>query len=120
MATLHFRTGVQFAFPADSLNGSIFYLPSWATLVMMALYCRHTGRPCSGALLAATLLFTLSLLLRTLDSALCPVWPLGIHFAWHLSNSLMLYLAATVVVPPSPRSAQARGRPAASAVRSVP
>lgn len=41
---------------------------------------------------AVTLLFAVSLTLRQLDRPLCPVWPLGTHFGWHLGNAMVLYL----------------------------
>ncbi|BFM06013.1 hypothetical protein GCM10025791_20620 [Halioxenophilus aromaticivorans] len=36
--------------------------------------------------------FTLALCFRTLDSLVCPLWPLGLHFLWHLTNGVVLYL----------------------------
>lgn len=91
--------GLQAALPPDFLNGSIFYLPTWISLPVTALYSKSTGRPGSGPLLAATLVFTLSLTMRTLDTALCSEWPLGTHFIWHLLNGLTLYLAANSLLP---------------------
>ncbi|HWN34417.1 MAG TPA: hypothetical protein VNP03_16825 [Pseudonocardia sp.] len=40
----------------------------------------------------ATGLFAVSLTLRQLDGPLCPTWPLGTHFGWHLCNAAVLYL----------------------------
>jgi hypothetical protein len=37
-------------------------------------------------------IFSLSLVLRTVDAAICPAFPLGTHFIWHLLNGLVLYL----------------------------
>jgi hypothetical protein len=42
------------------------------------------GLALGGALLC------LSLTARSLDQALCPAWPLGTHFLWHILNALML------------------------------
>jgi hypothetical protein len=36
--------------------------------------------------------FAISLAFRTADSALCPAFPLGIHFIWHVLNAVVLYL----------------------------
>jgi hypothetical protein len=91
--------GLQSLFPPDFLNGSIFYLPTWATLLVMALYCRHTGHPGEGLMLAAALVFTVSLVMRTADFALCGAWPWGTHFGWHILNGLTLYLAARALIP---------------------
>ena len=46
----------------------------------------------AGEFGAATGLFAISLTLRQLDGPLCPAWPLGTHFGWHLCNAAVLYL----------------------------
>lgn len=84
---------VQASLPADFLNGSVFYLPTWIALLLMAGYCRYTGRPQAGVLLAMSAIFSLSLVLRTLDAAVCSTFPPGTHFAWHLLNAWVVYLA---------------------------
>ena len=72
------------------LNGSLAYLP--AALVLTALACCH-GRvvpaSCSPSLPASSSL----LVLRTIDPLVCPSWPRGTHWAWHLLNALVLGLA---------------------------
>ncbi|MDB5801290.1 MAG: hypothetical protein JWL63_2229 [Rhodocyclales bacterium] len=77
------------------LNGSEGYLLPGAILCLFALGARRQARAAVPWLSAATLLFALSLTLRTLDMALCAAWPTGIpigtHFAWHLLNALVLY-----------------------------
>lgn len=88
-----FNAAVLLAAPADLFNGSVLYLPAWATLLLMALYCRASGRAAAAPLLAMWLVFSLSLALRSADAALCPAFPLGTHFAWHLLNAGVLWLA---------------------------
>jgi len=66
------------------------------------LYCERTGpelfsEPVNALtniafFLAAASVFTLSLVLRTVDQAVCPWLPPGTHFFWHLLNPLVLYL----------------------------
>ena len=90
---------LQAALPADLLNGSIFYLPTWVSLLIITLYCKTTNKPCGSRLLLATLIFTLSLTLRTIDTAICSIWPLGTHFIWHLLNGLTLYLTMGILLP---------------------
>ncbi len=72
------------------LNGSLGYVP--AALVVLALGVDYAGRETRYGVLAAGGLFVLSLLARSVDNALCPWWPYGTHFAWHLLNALVLYL----------------------------
>jgi len=42
--------------------------------------------------LAATLAFTISLVFRSLDLALCDLFPAGTHFVWHMMNGAMIGL----------------------------
>lgn len=93
-----FNFGLQGLFPRDFLNGSIFYLPTWVSLVVMAVYCRKTGSPSAGFMGMAALAFSVSLILRTVDGVLCPVWPVGTHFGWHVLNGVVLYWVARGVM----------------------
>jgi hypothetical protein len=86
-----FNTGLQMLLPADTLNGSIFYLPTLVALLMMGLYSRRQEHPEAGGLMFAGGLFILSVLLRTLDFTLCAIWPVGTHFIWHLLNAYLLF-----------------------------
>lgn len=74
------------------LNGSLGYAPALLVLLVLALYHRRVARREPALLLQACGWFLLSLTLRTLDMALCPSWPPGSHFGWHLLNGWVLYL----------------------------
>jgi hypothetical protein len=37
------------------------------------------------------MLFMGSMMLRSVDLALCAHWPAGTHFLWHLNNALVLW-----------------------------
>ncbi|HSD38217.1 MAG TPA: hypothetical protein VLC92_11960 [Rhodocyclaceae bacterium] len=76
------------------LNGSEGYLLPGATLAVFAWWSRGHAPASTRWLGAATLVFVVSLSLRTLDMALCASWPLGTHFAWHVLNALVLYCCA--------------------------
>ena len=78
------------------LNGSLAYAPTLAVLALLGWHQRHTQR--SGLLLGATGLFSLSLLLRSLDNALCPLWPIGTHLFWHLLNAAVLVLSGQALL----------------------
>ncbi len=78
------------------LNGSLMYAP---TLAVLALLAWHQLRSLQSWLLVrATGLFSLSLLLRSLDNALCPIWPIGTHLFWHLLNAAVLVLSGQALV----------------------
>ncbi len=72
------------------LNGSIGYIPVAILIALFGLLMltRHasTGR---GLLIGAGIL-AVSLFFRTIDEAICPSFPLGTHFLWHILNGTML------------------------------
>ncbi len=75
--------------------------------VAAALRWRNSAGATAGLIGAAGLVFALSLTLRSLDGAVCPQVPLGLHWAWHLLNATVLYLllrAAITYRRPSGRS----------------
>ena len=76
--------------PARLLNGSIGYLPALAALIAVAVAAREQGTRRSLGL--AAVVFAISLAFRTADIALCPQFPLGIHFVWHVLNAVVLYV----------------------------
>jgi Ceramidase len=49
-------------------------------------------RATSRLILLATVVFSVSLTLRTLDQPFCGGNPLGLHFLWHVLNAVVLYL----------------------------
>jgi len=76
--------------PARLLNGSVGYLPALAALIAVAVAAREQGTRRSLGL--AAVVFAISLAFRTADIALCPQFPLGIHFVWHVLNAVVLYV----------------------------
>lgn len=75
------------------LNGSVTYAPAVIAIFALGLHHRATHPGERPWLLVAAAVFTLSLLLRTIDVAACTHFPLGTHFLWHLLNGAVLYLA---------------------------
>jgi hypothetical protein len=82
--------GLSSLAPPRSLNGSVGYLPALAALIVVAAVAKETE--VRRGLALAALLFAISLALRTVDIALCPAFPLGTHFAWHIINAAVLYI----------------------------
>ncbi|MGC3962567.1 MAG: ceramidase domain-containing protein [Rhodocyclaceae bacterium] len=80
------------AFGNLGLNGSEAYVLPGVTLGLLALWARRVAPAAVPWLTWALVCFVASFTLRTLDMALCPVWPLGTHFGWHLLNAMVLYL----------------------------
>jgi hypothetical protein len=80
------------ALPPGFINQSGAYLPYVAGLLGIGTWLRVRARPTFPLFALGFALFLLSLLLRTVDQAVCPWFPLGTHFAWHLLNGAVLYL----------------------------
>jgi hypothetical protein len=80
----------------EVLNGSLAYAPTLAVLALLAW--QQLRRERSALLLAATGLFSLSLLLRSVDNALCALVPIGTHLFWHLLNAEVLVLSGRALL----------------------
>lgn len=80
------------------LNGSLGYVPVLLLIggYALALVAR---RPATARRLGIGAgLLAVSLTFRTLDAPLCPDWPQGTHFLWHLLNGTLLgWMIATLV-----------------------
>jgi len=77
--------------PPHLLNGVGFYLPAVAFVAGMAAWLAVQGRPAGSFAVAAGLLL-LAIAARLLDFAVCPFWPIGTHFLWHLGAAAALFL----------------------------
>jgi len=82
------------------LNGSLVYAPAIIAIFTLGRHQWLTNRIRPPLLLPAAGVFTLSLVLRTVDSAACQHFALGTHFFWHLLNATVLYLAVRCLLPP--------------------
>lgn len=79
-------------------NGSVGYFPAFIALILIGSWLVVRAHPAGGSLIAAGLIFAVSLTFRSLDQALCP-WtringldPIGLHFMWHVLNGTLLYV----------------------------
>jgi len=84
------------ALPDGFLNRSGDYLPVLAALIVVGLLAR-ARREGRDILLAAGV-FAVSLVLRTVDLAVCDAVPLGTHFVWHLLNAAVVYILLRAAV----------------------
>ena len=76
------------------LGSSSFYTPILIHLYFLCFYFLiHKYKNYQyNLILKATLIFNLSILLRSLDFYLCNILYFGTHFIWHILNSLVLFL----------------------------
>lgn len=95
-------TYLAFALSGRQLIGGLgvaaMYAP--ALLGLLALGAYHAIALTRGRfdLLAAAGVFAVSLFFRTIDDAVCPAFPLGTHFLWHLLNGAVVYLAIRALI----------------------
>jgi Ceramidase len=81
-------TPVFAALPVLKISAMYWPVPL-LILIHATLLRRRSPATARGVGMGAALL-TLSLVFRSLDQSLCPIWPTGTHFIWHLLNALML------------------------------
>lgn len=78
--------------PADFINGSGGYLPAVAMLAIFIVSAKKQSKPeVQASLASALVVFIVSVTLRSLDMRACDALPVGLHFMWHVLNSLVLY-----------------------------
>ena len=81
-------TPVFAALPFFSISS--FYWPLPVLIFAYALFLSRRHPETARNLAAGAAILCLSLVARSLDGMLCPVWPLGTHFLWHCLNAVML------------------------------
>ncbi len=91
------------------LNGSVGYLPAWASMLLIGGYLTafasetFTRRRTAPLVLSAGLVFTASVAFRSFDMALCQTFtiagtPIGTHFMWHVLNAITLFLLLVAAI----------------------
>lgn len=84
------------------LNGSAGYAPVPILIAAYALALRRRAPKAASGLAIGAGLLAVSLTFRTVDDAVCEVWPLGTHFLWHVLNATMLWWMIRVLVMHGP------------------
>lgn len=80
-------------------NGSEAYFGTW--IALFGITCFYAGRKQAHnqwRMALASLTFSLSLFMRTVDMRLCDAWPMGTHVFWHLLNSVVIYLITSAYI----------------------
>jgi hypothetical protein len=95
------------SFPPDFLNGSVFYAPTWITLLALCAVMFARGHPAARRFAVAVAIFTAAIAFRSIDEAVCVAVPTGTHFLWHLLNGVVLYLFAAVAIAAPGRGSRA-------------
>jgi hypothetical protein len=80
------------------LNGSVGYAPVPLLILAYALLLARRAPATARGLAIGAAILAVSLVFRTVDSAVCAAVPLGTHFLWHLLNAVMLGWMITVFI----------------------
>jgi MFS family permease len=103
--------------PSTPIPGFIAtYFPPTLAAVAMGLVAMRRGIAGGPYLIAGAGLFVVSMIVAALDKPLCPQFPYGTHFIWHILNAGVLYLMllgllATVFTHPAENPGRERDRP---------
>lgn len=82
----------------DALNGSEGYLPALIGLLAVGGWLESRRHPAARWLFAASAVFVVSLVFRTIDEAVCPAFPLGTHFLWHILNGTLIGIVLVAMI----------------------
>lgn len=85
-------------------NGSAQYLPAIVALLAFSVVLWRAKSGAAIYVLAATLVFALSISFRSFDMTVCEAFPLGVHFLWHILNGVMLGILLFAALRIAPRS----------------
>lgn len=105
---VYFGAGLlaQAKLPADMLNGTIMYVPTFLTLVILTFAVKAKDAALGLVFLKVLAVWALSLTFRTIDPEICHAFPYGTHFLWHALNAWVLWRLLTALIA----HAVARGR----------
>lgn len=85
-----------------ALNGSLQYAPAVAAFAIFTAIAYLRRHPLRHWVAAAGAVFLLSLTARTFDHAVCAALPLGLHWAWHLLNGVVIALVLQILIRARP------------------
>ena len=89
---LAFQVTVSIYLP-EFANGSIRHLVNASTFVVLALLFYRRKKKISIDFIIALVAYSLGILFRSIDSAVCKTFPLGTHFLWHIFTPIAVYFS---------------------------
>ena len=95
------------AFFHGLLNNSLVYAPALVMMIVYGIVTAATKKNERLFLFLGAAAFFFSLVFRTIDMLICPCFPVGTHFLWHIFNSVMLcFVMRALIVNAAPASRQ--------------
>ncbi|HCL65155.1 MAG TPA: hypothetical protein DIC56_10015 [Rhizobium sp.] len=95
---------------ADEISGSSQYLPAGLMIASVLRLLWKDRHPSLLMIGLAALLFIAALAFRSLDQPLCSLWPIGTHFLWHMTNSIVFWLLLSALVVHDPANSSRLGK----------
>ncbi|MEI2386506.1 ceramidase domain-containing protein [Breoghania sp. JC706] len=80
------------------LGTSAGYVPALVALYGVGIVALPRNRRIGEGMIMTALMFTLSLVLRTMDGPVCGWFPIGTHFMWHVLNAVVIYMLLRLIV----------------------
>lgn len=90
--------GAQYVLPPDTLNGTIMYIPTFLTLVLLTVAVNAKDAVLGKIFFKALGVWAVSLTFRTIDPEICEYFPYGTHFLWHALNAWVLWRLLTALI----------------------
>ncbi len=87
-----FSVAMQKMVPPEFLNRSGQYMAAVTLLFGISLYSYAARIPSVRYFAVALVTFIVSLTVRSFDMQICSAFPYGIHFMWHILNSVVMYM----------------------------
>lgn len=97
---VYFGAGLvaQVTLPPDLFNGTIMYIPTFLTLVVLSFAVRSRDAALGSIFFKVLFVWALSLVFRTIDPEICAQFPYGTHFLWHALNAWVLWRLLSVLI----------------------
>jgi len=92
--------------PRGALGGGVTHIPSLVALLVIAVALMRKGSPLSRYLFAACGAYLAAIFVRSWDLYLCPAFPFGVHWVWHVLTAVAtsLIVVGMARVPPARRT----------------
>lgn len=84
--------------PPELLHGTVMYLPTYAVMVALAVGLYRRNVALGKVFVGITVVWTLSLVARTIDLDICASLSIGTHFIWHTLNAWVLWRLLMLLV----------------------
>jgi hypothetical protein len=82
----------------ETLNGTIMYIPTYGLMIVIALALYRRNPRAAKSFVHVIMVWTLSLVFRTVDLEICEQFPYGSHFLWHMLNAWVLWRLVRILI----------------------